>query len=55
MIIVGCKVLQSTLVDLKATWLQNPKTHKNIAASQKACISIRVSMCISLYYMTAIK
>jgi len=32
--VIGCKVLQYTLVEEKATWSQNPKVHKNAIASQ---------------------
>lgn len=41
----GCKVLHYKLVELNATWLQNPKAHKYTIASQKKCIfSIWVSV-----------
>ena len=32
---IGCKVLHYTLVEEKATWLQNPKAPKYAVASQE--------------------
>ena len=47
-VVVGCKVFQSTLVDLKATWYIT-KVHKSGSDFTGLCITVYVSVSVSLY------
>jgi len=45
-LLLDAKFFTTHFVELKSTWLQNPKTHKNAVASQEVC---RFFVWVSVY------
>ena len=53
-VVVRCKVLQLTLVDLKATWYITLRRTRVAAATQEH-VTLYMSLYLSLYMIMAIK